>query len=185
MPRRGNRLTRALGTSILRLFGWRVEGEMPDRDKVLALVAPHTTGWDFAIAIVTLTALGVRASWLGADWMFHYPLMRNFGGVPVNRRKRLGVVAQSVEKFNSQHQYYLALSPEGSRKKVVPWKTGFYRIAVGAGVPILMVVFDQQARHITVGPTFEPSGDYQADMDQHIRPVYAEFVDKYPERFGI
>ncbi len=185
VPRRGNRLTRAIGNAIMRLFGWRIEGELPDREKFLAVLAPHTTGWDFPLSIVALTAMGVRASWLGVDWMFRYPMMHKMGGLPVNRGAGLGVVAQSIERFKSQSRYILVLSPEGSRKKVVPWKTGFYRIAVGAGVPILLCVFDPQTKRIIAGPTFEPSGDYEADMDQHIRPVYAEYVDKYPDNFGI
>lgn len=185
IPRRGNRLTRALGRAIVRLLGWQVDGDIPNREKFVVVIAPHTTGWDFGVSMITLTALGVRVSWLGVDWMFRYPLMRNIGGVPVDRGTRRGVVAQSIEKFNNQRQYILGMSPEGSRKRVVPWKTGFYRIAVGAGIPILMVAIDQQAKRITVGPSFEPSGDYQADMDQHIRPVYAEFVDRYPDHFGI
>lgn len=185
IPRRGNRLTRAIGRAIVRLLGWRVDGDVPNREKFLVVIAPHTTGWDFPLCIVTLIGLGVRVSWLGVDWMFRYPLMRKMGGEPVDRGRRLGVVARSIETFNSQHQYILGLSPEGSRKKVVPWKTGFYRIAVGAGVPILLVAIDQQAKRITVGPSFEPSGDYQADMDRHVRPVYAEFVDRYPDHFGI
>ncbi len=185
VPRRGNWLTRALGRTILRLFGWRVEGTVPDREKFVVLVAPHTTGWDFPLSIVTLIAIGVRVSWLGVDWMFRYPLMHKMGGVPVDRQTRLGVVPQSIEKFNSRRQYILGLSPEGSRKKVVPWKTGFYHIAVGAKVPIMMVRIDQRARRFDLGPTIEPSGDYEADMNQHIRPAYAEYVDKYPDNFGL
>ncbi len=185
VPRRGNWLTRTFGRAVVRLFGWRVEGEVPNREKFVVLVAPHTTGWDFPICIVTLIGLGVRVSWLGVDWMFRYPLMHRMGGIPVDRSKRLGVVPQSIEKFNSRRQFILGLSPEGSRKKVVPWKTGFHRIAVGAGVPILMVVVDPKAKKITVGPTIEPSGDYKADMEEHIRPVYARFADEYPDNFGI
>lgn len=77
------------------------------------------------------------------------------------------------------------LSPEGSRKKVVPWKTGFYRIARGAGVLVLLVSIDQESKLIRIGPSFEPSGDYDADMEEKIKPFYTEYVDRYPERFGI
>ncbi len=185
VPRRGNRLTRAFGKTLVRLFGWRVEGDVPNREKFVVLVAPHTTGWDFPICIVTLMAIGVRVSWLGIDWMFRYPLMRNMGGIPVGDQTRLGVVPRAIATFRNHPRYILGLSPEGSRQRVVPWKTGFYRIATGAEVPILMVAVDPRAKHIRVGPTFETSGDYQADMDQHIRPVYARFVDEYPDRFGI
>ncbi len=185
VPRQGNRLTRALGRTLLRLLGWRAEGTILDREKFVAVVAPHTTSWDFPIFMVTLMAMGVRLSWLGVDWMFRYPLMHKVGGIPVDRQKRLGVVPQSIEKFNSRSQHILVLSPEGSRKKVKPWKTGFYHIAVGAGVPILLVTVDQQARKVGIGPAFEPSGDYAADMDEHVRPVFDRFVERYPDNFGI
>ncbi len=185
VPRRGNRLTRALGRTIVRLAGWRVEGDIPNREKFLVIIGPHTTGWDFPICLITLIGLGVRVSWLGVDWMFRYPLMHKMGGVPVDRKARLGVVPSCIETYNKRSHYILGLSPEGSRKKVVPWKTGFYHIAIGAGVPILMVVIDQQAKRIGVGPWFHPSGDYRADMDEHIIPVYAEFAEKYPDNFGI
>ena len=185
VPTWGNRLTRALGRTVVRLAGWQVDGEIPDREKFVVLVAPHTTGWDFPICIMTLIGIGIRVSWLGVDWMFRYPLMRKLGGIPVDRGARLGVVPQCIERFKSGRQHLLGLSPEGSRKKVVPWKTGFYHIAVGADVPILMVTVDPQAKRIGVGPTFSPSGDYKADMAEHIRPVYAQFADKYPDNFGI
>ncbi len=185
VPRWGNRLTRAFGRAVLRLVGWRVDGEIPNREKLLAISAPHTTAWDLPICLMALVAIGIRGSWMGADWIFRIPLMRKIGGVPIDRQARLGVVAQTIESYKNRRQFALALFPEGSRKKVVPWKTGFYRIAVGAEVPILLVVVDQQAKRMTIGPTFEPCGDYQADMDEHIRPVYARFADQYPDQFGI
>ena len=185
IPRWGNRLTQGLGRTIVRLWGWRVEGEIPNREKLLAIAAPHTTGWDFPVCMVVLMAVGVRVSWLGVDWLFRYPLMRRIGGIPVERNVALGLVPEIIDRFRSRRQYLLGLSPEGSRQRVVPWKTGFYRIATGAGVPIVMVSIDPQARRIVAGPSFEPSGDYDADMEAYIRPFYAEFVDKYPERFGI
>ncbi len=185
VPRQGNRLTRALGRGLLRLLGWRADGAFPDREKLVVVVAPHVTAWDFPIFLVTVVALGVRLSWLGVDWMFRFPLMRQLGGIPVNRQAALGVVPQSIERFKRRSQQYLVISPEGSRKKVVPWKTGFHRIAAGAGVPILLVTVDQQRKRVGVAPAFEPSGDYEADMNEHIRPVFAEFVDRYPDNFGI
>ncbi len=185
VPRQGNRLTRALGRALLRLFRWRAEGAIPDREKFVAVVAPHTTGWDFPIFMVTMMAMGVRVSWLGVNWLFRYPLMQKLGGIPVDRQAPLGVVPQAIEAFKSRRRHALVVSPEGSRKKVVPWKTGFYRIAHRAGVPILLVTVDQQNKHVGIGPAFDPSGDYEADMAEHVRPVYAEFVDRYPDNFGI
>lgn len=185
LPQQGNRATRALGRTILRLTGWRVEGAIPNREKLLIIAAPHTTAWDFVIGMVVLLALGIRVSWLGIDWLFRYPFMRKIGGIPVDRRARHSIVPLALERFRSRRKYIMALSPEGSRYRVVPWKTGFYRIATGAGVSLLLAVIDPQEKLVFLGPEVTPSGDYEADMDEKIRPFYAGYVDKYPDRFGL
>ena len=135
--------------------------------------------------MIVLLALGLRVSWLGADWVLRFPFMHAIGGISVDRSASHGLVPQVIGRFEQQEQFILALSPEGSRKKVVPWRTGFYRIATGAGVPVLLASIDPQRKLIRIGPCFEPSGDYDADMDEQIRPFYAEYVDRYSKRFGI
>jgi 1-acyl-sn-glycerol-3-phosphate acyltransferase len=185
LPRRGNRLTRAAGRWVLRLWGWRFEGVIPDHPKMVVIAAPHTTAWDFIVGMVAIFAIGIRVSWLGADWVFRFPMMRSLGGVPVDRSRRHDLVARTVETFAGRERHVLALSPEGTRSKRVPWKTGFYHIARGAGVPVFLAAIDQRAKRLILGPSFLPSGDYEADMEAHIRPFYAEYLDKYPERFGI
>ncbi|MEE8523721.1 MAG: 1-acyl-sn-glycerol-3-phosphate acyltransferase [Thermoanaerobaculia bacterium] len=184
VPKRGNAVTRAAGAAVLRLLGWRFEGPFPNVAKLVAIGAPHTTAKDFLIAIATILALGIRATWLGIDWIFRFPLMRWVGGVPIDRSRRQDVVSLNIDKFKDLERYVLALAPEGSRKKVVPWKTGFYHIAHGAGVPILMIGIDQQHKILRFGPCFETSGDLEADMEK-IRSYYAPYVDRYSERFGI
>ncbi len=183
-PKRGSRITRASGALILRLFGWRFEGSFPNLEKLVAIGAPHTSAWDFPIAILAIAALGVKATWLGADWIFRYPLIRSLGGVPVDRSRAQGMVERYVEMFRSSDRFILGVLPEGSRKKVVPWKAGFYHIALGAQVPILMIAIDRKNRVLTFGPTLEPTGDYEADWAK-IRPVYAPFIKQYPDRFGM
>jgi len=185
LPRQGNRLTRRAGRTLLRWIGWRIEGALPNREKLVAIVAPHTSAWDFIVGMVVLLALGLRVSWLGADWVVRFPFMRAIGGIPVDRSAPHGMVPQVVDRFEDRESFVLALSPEGSRKKVVPWKTGFYRIARGAGVPVFLVSIDHEVKLLRFGPTFEPSGDYDADMEEKIRPRYAEYLDRYPDRFGI
>ncbi len=184
VPKRGNALTRAAGAAFLRLNGWRFRGEFPNLPKLVAIGAPHTTAKDFTVAISTIMALGVHATWLGIDWIFRYPFMRWIGGVPVDRSKRQDLVGVNIEKFNTQEKYVLALAPEGSRKKVVPWKTGFYRIAHGAGVPILPVGIDHHQNILSFGDSIETTGDLEADMEK-IRAFYEPYLDLYPERFGI
>lgn len=184
LPTRGNRLTRGFGATILRWFGWRMVGEIPNRDKLVAIGAPHTTGWDFGVGLMTIFALGIDVSWLGADWVVRYPFMRRLGGVSVDRTQSQGLVAAVVETFQARDKFILALAPEGSRKKVVPWKAGYYHIAHGAGVPILMVAIDHGKKLLRFGPTLTPSGDFEADMEK-IWQVYAEFLERYPDRFGM
>lgn len=183
VPRMGNRLTRGLACAIFRFLGWRFEGSLPNLSKFVAIVAPHTTAWDFGIGMVVLQALGLRLSWFGADWMFRFPFIRALGGIPVDRSKAQGLVAQTIEHFRHRPHLVLALSPEGSRKKV-RWKKGFYRIAESADVPILPVVLDFREKLILFGEPFQPSGDFEADMAQ-LRPFYEEYLDKYPENFTL
>lgn len=183
VPKRGNRLTRALARALYRLLGWRFEGELPNREKLLLIAAPHTTAWDFAIAMVAIFAVGVRVSWLGADWIFRFPLTRRLGGIPVDRSRSHGAVDTAIEAFETREKHYLGLAPEGSRKRV-PWKSGFYHIAHGAGVPILLASIDHREKLVRLGPTLEPTGDFEADMAK-IRAYYAEYVDKYPDNFEV
>ncbi len=160
LPCQGNALTRAVGRWLLRLARWRVEGTIPNREKLLVVAAPHTTGWDFPIAMVALLAIGVRVSWFGIDWVVRYPFMKRLGGISVDRAASQGLVPRAIVEFERHSKYILGLSPEGSRKKVVPWKTGFYRIAVGAQVPLLLASIDPQKKLIRVGPMIQPTGDY-------------------------
>ena len=183
LPQRGNRLTRGFGKLMLRLLGWRLTGTIPDREKLVAIGAPHTTGRDFVIAMLGIQAIGLAVSWLGVDWLFRYPLMRRLGGVAVDRSRSQGLVDTYIEKFKTHEKLILALAPEGSRRKV-PWKAGFYHIAHGAGVPILMVSIDQRKKVIEFGPTLFPTGDFDADMAK-IRQVYARFLEQHPHRFGM
>lgn len=184
LPKRGNRLTRGFGAAMLRLFGWRLVGEIPNREKMLAIVAPHTRSWDFGVGMFAILALGIRVSWLGIYWVVRLPLMRRLGGVSVDPGRAQGLVATAVERFRTHERFFLALAPEGSRRKVVPWREGFYHIALGASVPILMVAIDHRQKLLRLGPEIFPSGDYQADMVT-IHEVFAEFLDQYPDHFGI
>ncbi len=164
LPKGGSRLSRGFSRAMLRLFGWRLVGEIPNREKLLVIAAPHITAWDFFLGLGTIFALGLKASWLGIDWVVRYPLMRRLGGVSVARGQAQGLVALAIEKYRTHDRYLLALAPEGSRKKVVPWKAGFYHIASGADVPILLVVVDRRNKQVRFGPTIFPTGDFEADM---------------------
>ena len=184
LPRRGNRLTRGLGAAWLRLFGWRLVGEIPNHEKLVAIAAPHTRAWDFGIGMSTILALGIDVRWMGIYWVVRLPLMRRLGGVSVDPKRAQGLVATAIEKFRTHDRYFLALAPEGSRRKVVPWREGYYHIALGAQIPILLVAIDNRKKLLKFGPTIRPSGDLEADKEK-IHQVYAEFLDEYPDKFGM
>jgi 1-acyl-sn-glycerol-3-phosphate acyltransferase len=166
-PRRGNAFSRLLGHAVLALCGWRIDGEFPDQPKLLAIVAPHTSNWDFPLGLAAVYALGLRVRFLGKHTLFYPPLgwlMRWFGGTPVFRNAPQGAVAQVVEVFQREPAIFLAIAPAGTRTRGTPWRSGFYHMAHAAGVPIIPIAFDGGRRAIRVFPLFHTSGDYDADL---------------------
>ena len=167
LPRRGNGFTRWLGRTALALVGWRIEGELPDRPKLVAIVAPHTSNWDFVLGICAVFALGLSVRFLGKHTLFYPPLgwlMRWFGGTPVVRETPQGAVAQAVAMIEGERSVVLGIAPAGTRTRDTPWRSGFYHIAHTSRVPILPAAFDGGARAIRLFPTFETSGDFEADL---------------------
>jgi 1-acyl-sn-glycerol-3-phosphate acyltransferase len=158
---------RALGLAYLRLAGWRIEGSFPAELKFVAIVAPHTSNWDFTLGLAVIFATELRVSWLGKHSIFRPPVKRLFrwlGGIPVNRSASHGVVGACVKAFEASPALLLALSPEGTRKGASRWKSGFYSIATGAGVPILPVAFDYREHVVTLLPMFHPDGNLDQDL---------------------
>jgi len=167
LPRRGNVLSKALARGLLALLGWGVDGEFPDLPKLVAIVAPHTSNWDFIIGILVVFALGLRVRFLGKHTLFN-PwlgwLMRWFGGIPVIRDTPQGAVTDAVEMFAREEQVILGIAPEGTRRRGTPWRSGFYNIALAAEVPILPAAFDFGRRSLRLFPVFKPTGNYEADL---------------------
>jgi 1-acyl-sn-glycerol-3-phosphate acyltransferase len=133
----------------------------------VAIVAPHTSNWDFIVGILAVFAIGIRVRFLAKHTLFKGPLgafMRWCGGMPVNREAPQGLVPQVVEAIETAERVFLAITPAGTRSSTKPWKSGFYHIAVAARVPILPVVFDGPNRAIRLLAPFEPSGNYEVDL---------------------
>jgi 1-acyl-sn-glycerol-3-phosphate acyltransferase len=175
LPRRGNAFTRTLSRALLGASGWKIEGEFPARPKMVAIVAPHTSNWDFIVGILAVFAIGIRVRFLAKHTLFKGPLgwfMRWCGGMPVNREAPQGLVPQVVEAIEKAPAVFLAITPAGTRSSTKPWKSGFYHIAVAARAPILPVLFDGPSRAIRFLPAFEPSGDYAADLPR-LQALYA------------
>lgn len=185
VPRRRGRLLAALGRLSLSALGWRIEGELPNVPKCVIIIAPHTSNWDFVLAMATILALGVRVDWLGKDRIFRgpfVPLLRWLGGIPIDRGAPEGVVDRTVELFRARDRLFLGLSPEGTRKRVERWKSGFYRIAHGAGVPIFPVSLDHSVRVVGLRPLFAPTGDLDADVDL-LRSHFTRAMARRPESY--
>lgn len=185
VPQRGNPFTSALAISSMRLTGWRFEGAVPDIPKFVLIVAPHTSNWDFCVGVMAMFALNLRGTFFGKDTLFRWPLgivMRWLGGIPVDRHSPQNVVEQTIAYFLQRPRMVLALSPEGTRKKLSGWRTGFYFVARGAGVPILPVAFDYPHRTIRLLPLFNTTGDQVADfaaLTANFSPKMAHRPDQY------
>lgn len=167
LPRAGGPLLRGIGRTALRLFGWRIVGEIPNERKLVIIVAPHTSNWDFPAGLAAKLALGLDANFLGKHTLFGFPLgslMRALGGIPVDRSRSNEMVSGIVAEFARRERMVLAIAPEGTRKRVERWRTGFYHIAHAAGIPIVPVALDWGARTIRILPPFRTTGDADQDV---------------------
>ena len=178
-----NPFAETLGRCVLKLMGWRVEGQLPALDKFVMIGAHHTSNWDFVVFIAAKFVLRVNARWFGKHSIFRWPfgaLLRGWGGIPIRRDRTLNTVGQAVQAFREHDEFILVLSPEGTRKKVERWKMGFYHIALGAGVPIVLGALDYQNRRVVIGPTFHPTGDEKADLAAMLA-FFRPYVPKKPQ----
>ena len=176
----------ALATHVLALFGWKVDLVQPPGPKGILVVYPHTSNWDFPIGYLTKLAMGLPLSWVGKDSLFRWPvggLLRRMGGIPVNRRARTGLIGQLRQEFERRDWMWLAIAPEGTRSHVPHWKSGFYRLALAAGVPVGLAFIDYRTRTVGLHEYVALTGDPEADMAR-IREVYADKVGKHPELAG-
>ncbi len=179
-------LTRAIGRSLLAGYRWKVEGKVHNSPKIVMVIAPHTSLWDFFTTHATMLAVGFRSSWLISDAYTWWPLgtiMRWLGGIPVKRNTSNKLVSQIVHTFDENEKLMLSLFPEGTRKKVDKWKSGFWHIAVQASVPIQLVSLDYDRRVTEFGPVIEPSHSLETDM-KRIQKHYQSVSGKYPDNFG-
>ena len=181
-PIGGNWFSGWLGSVILKSVGWSFKGSLPQHSKMVIAVGPHTSNWDFFLGVAVLFALRIKIRFLGKHTIF-VPVVRNIlywlGGIPVDRRAKHGVVDRVVSEFNHSSSMILALSPEGTRSPIYPWKTGFLNIAHKASVPVVLIGFDFARKQIVFGPSITVSGDFQVDMEKVYR-FYASVTPKYP-----
>jgi 1-acyl-sn-glycerol-3-phosphate acyltransferase len=160
--------------------GWRVAGDVPDVAKLVVIAAPHSSNWDVIWGLLVKVGLRLDVHFIGKQEAFFWPLgplLRNFGGIPIDRSAAHGVVGEMRRQFDARERFWLAIAPEGTRKKVQKWKNGFWRIAREAGVPILPVYFHYPEKTIGFGPLLYPGDDLEGDMAK-IREFYAPWIGR-------
>jgi 1-acyl-sn-glycerol-3-phosphate acyltransferase len=167
----------------MRLLGWRIDGEFPNLPKFVVVVAPHTSNWDFVVGLSCDLALDMDASWLAKHTIFVGPFgrwLKSLGGIPVDRRSAHNVVAQAAAEFASRDQLVLGIAPEGTRKKVTSWRSGYWHIARSAGVPILPVGLDYRRRAAVIGPLRLTTASLEVD-ESALKAFFADITPKRPE----
>jgi 1-acyl-sn-glycerol-3-phosphate acyltransferase len=182
-----NTLLRVASMGFLRIAGWRIEGELPPgAHKCVLIAAPHTSNWDLPYTLMTAFVLRLHPYWMGKASIFKPPfgpVMRWLGGIAVDREQSNNLVAASVAALKAADgPVQLIVPPEGTRRATTRWKTGFYFIAVGAQVPVLLAYMDYAEKRAGLGPVFTPTGDLERDMAA-IKAFYAPFKGKNPRQF--
>jgi 1-acyl-sn-glycerol-3-phosphate acyltransferase len=182
-----NTVLRAWSVFFLKATGWTIEGALPPgAGKSVLIAAPHTSNWDLPYTLMVAFHLRLNIYWMGKDSIFRWPfrgVMMWLGGIPVVRGKSSNLVAASVEALRAAAPpLQLVVPPEGTRSKTRYWKTGFYYIATGAGVPIVMAYMDYANKRSGLGPVFTPTGDIERDMEV-IKTFYAPFKGKNAKQF--
>ncbi len=170
-----------------KILGWRVENVLPDIPKCIIAVAPHTSNWDFIIGKLAYSSIGRTANFLIKKEWFVFPFnlfFKSVGGVPVERSKKNSMTETLAAEFDKHDRLQLAITPEGTRKRVKEWKKGFYFIALKAKVPILLVGLDYGKKVASFLNVFHPTGNYESDIIK-IKSYYREITGKHPKKFAL
>jgi 1-acyl-sn-glycerol-3-phosphate acyltransferase len=175
-------LVRGLALLVFKCTGWKAQGCKPDLLRYVIIAAPHTSNWDFIFTLCLAFIYRLNAVIMMKEAWFRWPLgplFRWLGALPIDRSRANHVVGQSIETFHQRDRLVLVVPPSGTRQRVLYWKTGFYHIAKGAGVPIVLGFLDYRRKVGGFGPTLQPTGDIDTDMTV-IRTFYRNISGKYP-----
>jgi len=181
MPHLRDGLRRRTCRAILKLCGWGLGGEFPDVPRLVLIVAPHSSWWDGIWGLLIKVGIGADVHFMAKQELFRGPLgslLRRLGGMPIDRGAAKGVVEQMADQFRQRETFWLGIAPEGTRKPVPRWKSGFWHIARDADVPVFPVAFHHPDKTIQLGPLFDTSADMDADLAR-LRAWYAPFRGKH------
>lgn len=174
---------RTISQFILKIIGWELEDQSPQTHRYVLIAYPHTSNWDFVLGMLAKWAMNMPLNWVAKHSMFwgpFKPLFMAIGGIPLNREKSKGFIQKNIELFEEREQFVLGLMPEGTRSKTDHLKTGFYRIAHGANVPLVLAYLDYKKKRIGVGQVINLSGDIDADFEI-IKTFYRDKTGCRPE----
>ena len=176
-------MLKAFSRFVLALCGWRCLDLAGRPPRAVLIEYPHTSNWDAFYGLLTNFALGAGVSWMAKDVAFRWPvagLMKRLGGIPVNRRERTNLAAQMIGEFAVRERFILGITPEGTRSRTPGWRSGFYRIALGAKVPLLLSTIDYARKEAGIIACLELSGDPDKDL-MRIAEIYAGRCGRHPE----
>ncbi len=179
-------MLQAIAKLILKIGGWEMAGEFPAEKRAVVIAAPHTSNWDGFWALVYKVAMQLDIHFFAKRSLFWFPLsalLRGLGGIPLDRKRAGSAVDQAIDMFRSSESFYFGLAPEGTRSRADHWKSGFYRIAEGAEVPVVLGFLDYGRRRIGIGPALRLSGDVHKDLD-FFREFYKDIRGRHPEKAG-
>jgi 1-acyl-sn-glycerol-3-phosphate acyltransferase len=169
LPLTDNPITKRVGRTLLRWWGWRLEGHFPNRSKMVVAVLPHSSNIDFLLTVAVLWGMGLKASFMAKHTLFKFPFggfFRSLGGVPVDRRSAQGMVGQMASEFERRKQLVLGIAPEGTRSNSGDLKAGFARIAEAASVPVLPTIINYKQKTIRFGELINDVSDVSSVIEQ-------------------
>ena len=184
VPARGSSLSRTIFKKIFLAQGWHFEGEFPNLPKAVAIISPHTSNIDAWHGFTALLGLGIKITIFGKHTLFNTPLkplLEWIGVIPVNRSIQQGTTQQIINFIDTQEQIWVGMAPEGTRKQAESFRSGFYRIAVGANLPIVMFSFDYNRKTIHCLGVFQPTGNYEQDLERILNRYVGKFSPKNPQ----
>ncbi len=179
-PKMGNAFSRFMGSAVLKLLGWKIVGQLPDEKKLIILGIPHTSNWDFIVAMASIQAVGLRVSYMMKKEAFFWPLGGFFkwmGGVPIDRAQKNDITTQMADWFGENDNEWLGITPEGTRKKVKNLKKGYLRIAKAANVPVAVIGINGATKEILLPETIWEWSEKDFNIDTENKAIKA-YADK-------
>lgn len=170
-----------------KLLGWHFTDNFPPNKKLIVIIAPHTSNTDFLMGKLIFCVLGKKPHFMIKKQWFRPPigwLIKALGGVPVDKTSTNGTVKSLIEHFKNDDEFFLNITPEGTRSRVKRWKKGFYKLSIQTGIPILPGYIDYGKKEISIGKLIFPSGNYETDS-QYLKSFYKNITARHPENFNI